>query len=572
MRYLANQRVSVKILGLVALSVVFTCIIGFLGLNYLHQVNGNAKKMYQNIMVPNELINQLIINNAKIDAYQLELMIEGNHTADIQKEINQSISNLVTHSIAAQEQLEALGMTEDVQKQYEIFNQTITTSNEIRDEMFAKLGANQIDEAYTVFNTQMKPNREETMNVLISIKELNQQEALQLNEDNEQDADASMRNLFYLLIASMLICGSVGIWISRMISRPLDQMKSLMIDAKNGDLSVKGDYDSKDEIGILTKGFNEMIYSLREIISRIGEHAEMLSASSEELLASSIQTTEANTHIAIEIQEVADGSDIQFNSSRESTRAMDEVASGIQQVAESAADVSNISRLSTEQAVHGSETIESVSRQLDSILLTAQGSAAVVRQLEQQSMEIGEIVGMIQGIAGQINLLALNASIEAARAGEHGRGFAVVANEVRKLAEQSTQSSGQITSIITEIQNSTLAAVQMMDKESKEITIGLQDMQEAKSAFEQIVNSIQTVNQQLEEVSAATEQISASSQEVSASLQVTEEIASSSLLKTQSVAAASEEQLATMKDVEIAVKSLATMAEELQELSSRFRL
>lgn len=572
MRVLKNQKVSAKIMGLMGLSVMFMCFIGFSGLYNLNKINNNGKQMYQHNMVINELLNQIIINNAQINSLQLELMIDGNQTAERQNEIEQSINSLITSSISLQQHLEALGMTKEIQQQYDIFKTKIELSDQTRDEMMVNIEADQISGAYTVFNTQLKPVRDEIMNVLISIKAMNQHAAAELNVSNKHDSDFSKQSLFLLLVISLILCGSVSIFISRMITRPLGQLKTLMHDAQNGDLSVKGNYVSKDEIGVLTIGFNDMINSLREIISKIGEHAQILSANSEELLASSIQTSESSSHIAVEIQAIADGSSIQFSSSRECTRAMDEVASGIQQVAESAADVSSISRITMEQAVQGSDKIQSASSQLDSILLSSQGSTAVVKQLEQQSIEIGNIAGLIQGIAGQINLLALNASIEAARAGEHGRGFAVVANEVRKLAEQSNQSSGQITSIITEIQTSTLAAVEMMGKESVEINLGLQNMQEAKSSFDQIVGSIQEVNQQLEEVSAATEQISASSQEVSASLQVTEEIAGSSLNQTQNVAAASEEQLATMKDVEIAVKSLATMAEELQELSSRFSL
>lgn len=572
MRILANQKVSVKIMGLIGLSIVFMVVIGFSGFHYLNKINTNAKQMYQHYMVPNELLNQIIINNAQINALQLELMIPTNQTATRQKEINDSISSIITGSIAAQKQLESIGMSGDVLQQYDTFKGMIAKSNEARDQMLAKLEANQPAEAYTVFETQLSPIRTEIMNTLISIKDLNQDDAALLNENNKQDASASRLELFLLLAASIVVCGTIGLLLSRMITYPLNRLKSLMQQAQNGDLSVKGSYGSKDEIGILTSGFNDMITGIREIISKIGDHSQMLSASAQELLASSMQTSAASSHIAEEIQTVADGSAIQLSGSQECSRAMDEVAAGIQRVAESASDVSSIASYTTEQAVLGSGKITTVSGQLDTILGTSQASAAVIKKLDNHSQEIGTIVDLISGIAQQTNLLALNASIEAARAGEHGRGFAVVATEVRKLAEQSNHSSGQIASILTEIQTLVLEAAQMMDKENNEIQLGLTGMQEAKQTFEQIVGYIQELNQQLEEVSAASQQISASSEEVSASLQVTEEIAGSSLSKTQNVAAASEQQLATMIDVEGAVKSLSVMAEELQDLSSRFRI
>ena len=195
-----------------------------------------------------------------------------------------------------------------------------------------------------------------------------------------------------------------------------------------------------------------------------------------------------------------------------------------------------------------------------------------IKKLGNLSQEIGNIIGVITGIADQTNLLALNAAIEAARAGEHGQGFAVVADEVRKLAEQSKESADQIAGLINQMQEDTTEAVNVMEVGTKEVAAGKVIVDETGKRFEKILLSIEQVTAQIQEVSAISEEMSASAEEVNASIEEMANIAQYSASNTQNVASASEEQLASMEEITASATTLSKMAEDLQAIVKKFKL
>ncbi|MEC0090342.1 methyl-accepting chemotaxis protein [Paenibacillus macquariensis] len=570
MKKLIHLKVSSKILGLLVLALLLLCLIGFLAFSNISKINNNANLLYNEKMQPIDLTHQLITNHVLIGSNQLELMLTNNST--VRQKINSNSDIIIENNLALMSELERIGLTSELEEKYTFFKELIHQSDEEFKIMLTLLENDKIQEALAQYDVYLKPLRDQIISTLTEINTMTQIDSLALNESNQKVANTSKRNTIFIFLAALFMCSIGGFIISRSITRPLSDISSLMVKAQAGDLSVQGLYQSKDEIGVLTSKFNEMIIGLRGVMTNISMNADLLSASSQQLLTNAQQSSEANEQITLEIQEITEGSDIQLSTSQECVTAMEEVSLGIQRVAKSASQVSDISQFATQKAHEGSIKIQHVSQQMDSILQTSQESTMVIKQLEQQSSEIGNIVSMIKDISGQINLLALNASIEAARAGEHGRGFAVVASEVRKLAEQSNRSSGQISSIIVDIQASTNRAVTIMEKESKEVHVGLLGMGEAKESFHSIVNSVNEVSQQLEEVSAASQQISASAEEVMASLHQMQQISNNNYDRTQNVAAASEEQLATMNDVNSAVHTLSDMAQELQEQSSKFKM
>jgi methyl-accepting chemotaxis protein len=209
--------------------------------------------------------------------------------------------------------------------------------------------------------------------------------------------------------------------------------------------------------------------------------------------------------------------------------------------------------------------MESINRSIQSLSLQVQGFV-------NRSQEIGSIVGVIKGIASQTNMLALNATIEAARAGEQGIGFAVVADQVRKLAEQSTESANQIAEMASGIQSEADNAMKVMMSSMSEVRGGTEIIQQAGRSFGEIRLSIDSLAEQVQEVSGAVEEITAATEEIVESLRSVTTIAETTAASTQHVSAASEEQRASVEQIASSASELNLMAHGLQGLVARFNV
>jgi len=388
----------------------------------------------------------------------------------------------------------------------------------------------------------------------------------------------TVNSIILSIIIIIVIAGGIGVIITVIftgtIVRSIKAVNKQLheIAEGEGDLTQDIHVKSQDEIGEMAAAFNKMMGTLRTMLSQVRTTSVEVATSSEQLLASSEQTSSATTQVVIAIQEVANTVEIQGKNTVESANAIGEITTGIQQIAQSVSSVAENANDTMSQASKGNEHLQQVVSEMNNIYVASAETLAVMNNLQSKSQEIGKIIDVITDIAGQTNLLALNAAIEAARAGEHGKGFAVVANEVRKLAEQSKQSASQIVEIIKFIQADTALAADMTGKGNIVAKHGLELAEETGRAFTGILSSIHGVGSQTQELSAITEQMSASLQQVNAAIDEIASLAKNSSNHTTEIAAASEEQLATMNDITSSSASLAKMAEELQLLINRFKI
>ncbi|WP_134702771.1 methyl-accepting chemotaxis protein [Ammoniphilus sp. YIM 78166] len=389
------------------------------------------------------------------------------------------------------------------------------------------------------------------------------------------DVSEELRNslLFYILLGVMM--GGIGTVILGLVVRrtlqPIVQLSGLAQLASQGDLSVKADVSSKDEIGLLAHNFNEMLGNFSSITQQLRKVSKEIDESSQVVNLGSEQTKQASSEVAASIQQIAMGADSAATGAVESVKAMEEMAIGIQRIAESASHVAETISDVAKESVEGNAVVQSTVVQIRTMADRIKESTQLIESLAVQTKEIDQIIVVISEIANQTNLLALNAAIEAARAGEHGRGFAVVASEVRKLAEQSKESTNQIATLIERIQSHTKQAVESMRLGVEEVEEGAKHVYQTGERFERISHSIQGVSSQIEEVSASTEQMSAGSQEVTASIVELSQSATEASRYAQQVAAATEEQLASIEEVARSTETLTQIVRQLDTMMIRFK-
>ncbi len=387
-----------------------------------------------------------------------------------------------------------------------------------------------------------------------------------------QSMDANKLKMIAITLA-VLIAGIIIVYFfTDYLTRPLRKLTSQVKQVGKGDLTVVIDTDRKDEIGLLTKTFQQMVHELKTVIQGINKSSSQLIETSERLSIKSEKASEVSNQISASIQEVSEGAYTQYKSSEESAATLEQMSKGIQQVAETSLNVSQLSSVSLDNANQGNRSIEKVIHQMNVINQSVQLSANAIKTLESQSNEISLIINMIRDISAQTNLLALNAAIEAARAGESGKGFAVVAEEVRKLAEQSEKSANSISILISKINEDTNRTVQSMDVVTGNVEDGIIAVEEAGKSFESILESIQSVVSHIKDVSLTSEEMSAFSEEITAGVMETTMLANKAAKTTEYVVERTVEQENFILDISSSITKLNKMAGELDELVGKFDL
>ncbi|MFS0671723.1 methyl-accepting chemotaxis protein [Ornithinibacillus sp. 179-J 7C1 HS] len=384
---------------------------------------------------------------------------------------------------------------------------------------------------------------------------------------------ASTLQKFFIVLAVVIVLalGTV-IWFTNRLKKRLSKVTGALELAGQGDFTSDITDHVEDEIGQLTTSFNHMKENLKGLLHNVADTSNQVAASSEQLTASSEETSKATTQIAESIQEVAAGSEKQVESANDASNLANEISTGIELIRGNIQSVNQSSITTSDKAQQGAEVIDNTVNQMNAIQDKTNSTAVIVKQLGNKSEKIGEIVSLITDVAEQTNLLALNAAIEAARAGEHGKGFAVVADEVRKLAEQSGNSSNQISEMIKNIQTDIMKSVQSMGEGQKVVEVGRDYVLQAGKSFEEIQEAISVVSKQIEEVTFAIQQISESTVSMVTSINGTAQIAQDAAGYTQNVAASAEEQNATMQEISAAANVLSNMAEELLAAVNTFKL
>lgn len=570
MNLLRNIKIRSKLFVIIIISALSLSIVGIQGVGGLSKLSKGSEMIYQDQLIPNQLFAKLKANNLDLDTYKFELMVTKDD--DRNETLQKNIKEKNEENSTLMEKIDQLKLMDNVSEKYESFKNEYKKLQDISSEMLSLAVKNENDKAYDVYLKEMEPQRETVNQLIEDIQTLNADNAKTIYQQDSKEAGFIITLLIVVIAASLVLSISIGLLMTRLITKPIKDIQALFAETEQGDFTVKGTYQSKDELGLLTASFNKMVAGVRSIIETVGETSHQVASSSQELSASADESTKASEYISTTIQELAVGSDQQVESvenSRTVIKGMTEFAGRISSNAEKAAATADQTAL---MSLEGTKAIDKVSAQMKSINETVVSLSEAFKHLTERSNEIGNITEVITSIAEQTNLLALNAAIEAARAGEQGKGFAVVADEVRKLAEQSAQSAEQITRLITIIQNDTKQTMNSVISATGEVKEGLVVVHEAGGAFQKIENSITEVVTQINDVTNLVKNLTAGTSEIETAISGVKEVAETAAGSTQTVSAATQEQLASMEEIAAASQILAQNAEELQHLIQKFKI
>ncbi|CCO08937.1 methyl-accepting chemotaxis protein [Desulforamulus hydrothermalis] len=340
-------------------------------------------------------------------------------------------------------------------------------------------------------------------------------------------------NIITFLIAITLVSLVLYALITRKITGPLNQLVKDSEKVAAGDLTIYDQAAAKqtnDEIGQLARAFRSMVANMKQLVSDINAKSQLVASSAQQLTTSAQQTSA---------------------SANETASTMGEISATVENFNLSVQEISQVSEHAARQAAKGNSEIKAITHQMEEIAGATASLAEAIRELSKKSLEINQIVELINGVAEQTNLLALNAAIEAARAGEQGRGFAVVAEEVRKLAEQTSAATKRISSLIEAVQDGAEKAVASIDENVQKVTKGSTLVQDIGGNFKEIITAVQGLTRQIEELVSATGDMSAG---------------------IENIAAVTQEQTATMEEVSATSETLDKLAQELKELIEKFRI
>ena len=359
---------------------------------------------------------------------------------------------------------------------------------------------------------------------------------------------ATMNMLRLVLVITGLLILAFALltawYITRGITKPLKRTVEMVTRIASGDLSADIVVESRDETGQLQEAMQLMAQNLRGIISQTVQISSGIASSSTQLRAAAEQ-------IAAGAEQAAGQTDTVATASEEMQATSADIARNCALAAEAC-------KQTTESATAGTQVAGQSVKGMDAIVERVRRSSASITSLGTRSEQIGAIIAVIEDIADQTNLLALNAAIEAARAGEQGRGFAVVADEVRALAERTTKATREIGEMIKGIQGETRTAVKEMEEGVHEVETGAELSQMSGRSLESILERINDVTLQINQIATAAEQQTATTGEVANNISQMTGIANQSFLGAQDTAAAA--------------RQLAAQAQQLQSLMSQFQV
>lgn len=389
--------------------------------------------------------------------------------------------------------------------------------------------------------------------------------------DVMQPAHKILQDILMTAGISFIIAFVISYLFGQVTVKPINELIGALKAFENGNLGIRLAANTKDEFGKMKIMYNNMADRFTEIIGTIQTSAQNLNASSEELMASTEENLAATEQVSATMQQITSSSDLQATEVKNSEASIYETNRLIEEMVRKFGDMEEQSATTKENAKVGSDSLVNLLEKMKDIASSVSTTEQAIDRLGNNSVSIKEIILTIREISEQTNLLALNAAIEAARAGEDGRGFAVVAGEVRKLADQANQATGEIVRTIDVVDADIQVAVAAIKNTSLSVKVGEQAAQSMSAVLDHVEQALNTVAENIADLHVLSEKVK---QQAFIVEQGSNSIAGLSVKNADAIKeiSATYEQLnASMGEITDAAQGLTTMAEVLQQKVNDFK-
>ncbi|HHQ4723141.1 methyl-accepting chemotaxis protein [Aeromonas veronii] len=543
-----NMSIGQKLSAGFAILALLVLGLAWFSISQLAKLYGDTETITGNLLPSTRLASQMHV--AVLDARRSELaQVIGGLNKDEQEVSDRTLTfNKAKQEFEqAAQKYGALPFTTGEEKQ--VYEQVVAAGAKyfsVHDQLLNAFAAGDLDKVRSLRKNETRAALEEVGAKSYRLRESNNEIA----DEMVKDIAAMYSNVRTMsIIVSLVTLGFVVViaWLlTAQIRNPVMALLEQTRRVSSGDLTSRIDMQqfNNDELGTLAKGFGEMQTNLRTLVSEVSGSVVQLSSAAEEI--SSVASQSANNMNA------------QQHELNQLATAMNEMQATVQEVSRNTSDAASAATSASETAEIGAQTVNDSILRIERVAGAIESTAVVIRQLGDDSRNIGMVLEVIRGIAEQTNLLALNAAIEAARAGEQGRGFAVVADEVRTLAKRTQDSTSQINTIIAELQQRAEQAGSTMQQSQELMNTTVATAREAGESISQISGSVSSISHMNIQIATATEEQGAVSEELNRNV--------------VNISHASEEVAAGATQMAQACNELNHLATQLQDMVRRFRV